>query len=242
MDIEEPDLSMVAVGVYQVNTSDGELTSLYQLEYDDIPLEWNVTDEDSDVANVTWSVGSLPYSSDIHPETNILDSQIPLRSITMQPGETIFFTVQATDFAGNQATLVSPSLTVDTSPPVIERFSCSRYISLAQSELNCTWSTALDGESPISELAIGLGSEQLQDDMVTFTKLYFVDQQWTVILSPDVILSANSTGYVSLKVTNMVKMESVALAEVIIGKVLLLSKYSNRNGQQQVMQSKQSQN
>lgn len=216
IDTAGPELSLVTIGTYQFNTTDGDTTTLYQLEYDDIPLEWDIADEDSGVANVTWMAGWTPYSSNKHPETSVMDSQIPFLAVTMQPAETVIFTIHATDFAGNQRTLISPTLTIDTTPPVIEGLHCTPYLSLLQSALHCSWLLTVDEETPVGDVAIGFGTAQLLDDLVPFTTLSLLDRQWTTILEPDVIVSTNSTTYVSLRVKNSINIEAVALAEVVI--------------------------
>ncbi len=82
--------------------------------------------------------------------------QIPLNAISMSPGQTLLFTVQAEDFAGNRITVTSPPLTIDTTPPLISGLTCSpRYLSRARSQLSCEWETTLDEESPVDRVVIG---------------------------------------------------------------------------------------
>ena len=76
-------------------------------------------------------------------------------SVSMHPGQTLMFTVQATDFAGNKATVTSPPLTIDISPPLIVDLSCTPYLSRARSQLSCSWETTVDEESPVNDVIIG---------------------------------------------------------------------------------------
>jgi hypothetical protein len=73
----------------------------------------------------------------------------------MSPGQTLMFTVQAVDFAGNKATVTTPPLTIDITPPVISELTCTPYLSRARSELSCSWETTVDGERPLNRVIIG---------------------------------------------------------------------------------------
>ena len=66
--------------------------------------------------------GTLPLQDDKHTSTLSTDRQIPIRAVTMEAGETIIFSVIATDLAGNIREAVAPALTVDVTEPVVEGF------------------------------------------------------------------------------------------------------------------------
>ena len=66
--------------------------------------------------------GTLPLEDDKYPATLSTDRQIPIRAVTMEAGETIIFSVIATDLAGNVREAVAPALTVDVTEPLIEGF------------------------------------------------------------------------------------------------------------------------
>ena len=76
-------------------------------------------------------------------------------SVSMENGQTLLFSVQATDFAGNKATMVSPPLTIDITPPVVSGLTCNRYLSIGQNLLTCHWETTMDSESPVNNVFIG---------------------------------------------------------------------------------------
>ena len=54
-------------------------------------------------------------------------------SVMLEIGETVMFSVQAADHAGNTETVISPPLTIDTTAPLIREFTCNKYLSKAQS-------------------------------------------------------------------------------------------------------------
>ena len=160
--------------------------------------------------------GSLPHAGDKHPEANSLDNQIPFLAISMQDGETILFSLEATDMAGNKAQLVTPPLTIDVDPPVVSDFTCSAIISVANSQLTCQWQTVLDEHSPVDVMKIGFGTEQLLDDLVPFTHSSIIEHSWSVMLMSETFALVNGSGFVTYSTSNKVNLESYSLAEVIV--------------------------
>ena len=89
VDTEPPHIVITTLGLYGIDTENGTLDdesnllerlqqseAVYQTQYDSIDLRWNVTDETSDVANVTWMAGALPLMDDRHGETDTNDDQV----------------------------------------------------------------------------------------------------------------------------------------------------------------------
>ena len=56
-------------------------------------------------------------------------------SVVMRAGETVMFSLQAVDLAGNKATVISPPLTIDTTPPIITDLECNTFLSKARSQV-----------------------------------------------------------------------------------------------------------
>jgi hypothetical protein len=125
-------------------------------------------------------------------------------SVVMDNGNTVIFTVQATDFAGNEVTMITPPLTIDTTQPLITYMVCNVFLSMAQSELSCTWDTTLDEESPLVVVIIGLGTEQLMDNLVEFRRMVITEQTWAVLLEDEIFEAFNGTAVVSLMADNKV--------------------------------------
>ena len=83
MDIEPPVITITTLGLFGMENDTEEILAalnsdqpLYQSQFDSIDLRWNVTDDTSDVANVTWMGGSLPFVDDKHKETETKDDQV----------------------------------------------------------------------------------------------------------------------------------------------------------------------
>ena len=50
-----------------------------------------------------------------------------MMSVTMNNGDMVIFSIQATDHAGNSATVISPPLVIDTLPQLLTVFSCNQF-------------------------------------------------------------------------------------------------------------------
>ena len=143
-------------------------------------------------------------------------------AVVMRHGETVIFSLQATDNAGNTATAISPPLTIDTTPPLISSLSCNKYLSKARSHLSCAWETAIDEESPLDWVRIGLGTEQRTDDVLTFYGVRLTERTWSATI-PDRVFDAAAAAvnesttsvWVSLLVENRVEEMSGEYVQVI---------------------------
>ena len=85
VDIEGPTIVIIDIGLTGIESDNGTTRSLdildrdeviYQTQYGPIELQWNVTDETSDVANLTWMAGRVPYMDDVHTETETMDDKV----------------------------------------------------------------------------------------------------------------------------------------------------------------------
>ena len=56
-------------------------------------------------------------------------------SVVVNQGDTLIFTLRATDLAGNEATVTSPPLTIDSTPPEITGFTCNEHLSKAKPQV-----------------------------------------------------------------------------------------------------------
>ena len=145
-----------------------------------------------------------------------------MMSLVMRNGETVIFSVQARDFAGNLATAISPPLTIDTTPPVISDLSCTKYLSKARSQLTCQWETTVDEESSLHSVRIGLGTEQQADNMLAFYHVKLTERTWQTMIAEHVFESFSGTAVVSLLVMNAVQEESGAYLEVLSSSQMLV--------------------
>ena len=131
-------------------------------------MEWNATDETSEIVYQSWFAGTLPFASDIKNETVQDNGKVPLGFywITTRR-KPFFFTIKAIDSSGNIATTVSPSLTIDTTKPISwDDLDCTPFISSVNPMIYCKWSDLLDHESPIYDTAVSVGLSQLDDSLI----------------------------------------------------------------------------
>ena len=104
-------------------------------------------------------VGSGPRESNIHPgDTVTLPTQVPLGEITLADGETLFVTINACDYTPNCHTYISAPVTIDSTPPIVEGFSCNQYLSHRQRVLRCSWEYNKDDESGVTHAVIAIGN------------------------------------------------------------------------------------
>ena len=72
-------------------------------------------------------------------------------------------------------------------------------------QVSCTWESSLDAESPLVEVQVGVGSDQLRDDLVPFTKVTIKETSWSFMLEDSVFdVYENATAVVSLLADNTV--------------------------------------
>ena len=83
VDVQGPVIIILNMGLFGMENDTHEVLEtlnsdnpIYQSQYDSIDFRWNATDDASDVANVTWMAGNLPFYDDIHDETDTIDDQV----------------------------------------------------------------------------------------------------------------------------------------------------------------------
>ena len=88
----------------------GHSNAIYQSYADSLDLSWNISDA-SPISETYWSVGSLPYQSDVKNKTLTFENRLPPGSVTLTPGSSVFLNIQSTDDGGNVVYSVSQSVT-----------------------------------------------------------------------------------------------------------------------------------
>ena len=56
--------------------------------------------------------------------------------------------------------------------------SCTEYVSMAATEVTCTWSMTLDDESPLRHQQVAIGTQQLMDDVYSFESVPYSQYSW----------------------------------------------------------------
>ena len=217
IDINPPNINIESVGIFANYTSSSDL---YQDDVDTIIMEWNSTDDESRVLFETWMAGSHPYHDDFANETYSDNGKVPLGDVSMNHGNTVFFTITSIDSASNVARSISPSLTVDTTPPDLQRdLSCTKFISHIYPFITCTWDDPIDNESPIDDVAIAIGLFQFDDSFHEYTSLSHGTTTWTQqveIESESDAYTQMSNFVVTLTVINRVGLVSASFAKVVV--------------------------
>ena len=62
-------------------------------------------------------------------------------------------------------------------------------------------------ESPLTSVVIGLGREQLQDDLVPFQRLTSVDKSWAILIEDQLFDMYNGSAVISIVVDNHVRIK-----------------------------------
>ena len=218
IDTDPPEIKVVSFGVFE-NFTHGIEDSLYQQEYDSIEVEWNSTDETSGILYQSWSAGSLPFATDIHNHTTQDNEKVPTGAIALEHGDTIFFTIEAMDNALNIGSMVSPSLTIDTTAPDFQGIlDCTPVISYVKPMIYCSWNDPLDSESPIASISASVGLFQFDDSIVSPITLMHGTNAWSTSLHD--IFDAGETSltsvYITVRATNDVGLVSAVFSKVIV--------------------------
>ena len=218
VDYGKPDISIMQQGLFDesiVSLPSNQLANvLYQTQYDRVQFKWNASDAQSEVNYTENSIGSLPYLNDFSYYVEKQDTLI-CASTTMSPGQTSYMTALAADEAKNIQIVVSQPITIDDSPPLLENFSCTKYLSFVAPVIKCEWDSVMDNESPITNLIIGLGLKQNSDNIHKFEKISLMDRTWLWNSQNHENLFLNKTIFVTLQAINSVNLSSSAYVVVI---------------------------
>ncbi|XP_053396792.1 uncharacterized protein LOC123551182 [Mercenaria mercenaria] len=171
-------------GRVEARNTNGFLTNLFSIE-----LAWiGFVDEihatkfgyvDS-IRTYSYAIGSRPYADDIRNFTNVgLKRGVVINGIDLPDGSVIYFTVRATDHAGNSATSVSSEYIVDTSSPTRGRVQTQgsdmyhdKILYVTEDEIVVHLSGFKEEESGIDYFEIGLGSKPYLMDILSKTVYY----------------------------------------------------------------------
>ncbi|XP_078658229.1 uncharacterized protein LOC144903712 [Branchiostoma floridae x Branchiostoma belcheri] len=174
VDVTPPQVDFLGFGV----TSDDEEyafgpdVSRYQLSADYITAEWGYTEEESGVVFATFAYGTVPGSSDVYNRT-VTSERTSVPNGLVHPsslGRPNILSLTAINSVGLRTVAVSPSLTVDSTPPVAGDVICPRHIP-GTDELHCGWHGFRDDQSYISHFLFGVGTEEGDDSVFPFTRV-----------------------------------------------------------------------
>ncbi|XP_078658230.1 uncharacterized protein LOC144903713 [Branchiostoma floridae x Branchiostoma belcheri] len=174
VDVTPPQVDFLGFGV----TADDEEyafgpdVSRYQLSADYITAEWGYTEQESDVAFATFAYGTFPGSSDVYNRTVTSDrASVPNGLVHPSSlGRPNILSLTAINSVGLRTVAISPSLTVDSTPPVAGDVICPRHIP-GSDEFRCSWHGFRDDESYIDHFLFGVGTEEGDDSVFPFTRV-----------------------------------------------------------------------
>ena len=216
VDVTPPEVHITTVGVHE-NISQETKEALYQQELNSIDFRWTASDDISELINTSWCAGSLPYMCDIHSWSSSRRERIGIRDVSLEQGKSIYFTLHTEDGALNEVLWYSQALTGDTTPPEVHGFTCNDVISYSYTYISCTWNSALDEESPLQKIRIGIGTDQLFDDIVEYMEIPHGVFTW--IYNPDesILQTINtSTIVVTFLTENYVGIKSGTFQDITI--------------------------
>ena len=174
----------------------------YQDTTDSISVRAEIL-ESHELSYTEWSLGTVPFSTDLHNNTNDLSHLTNV--ITLAPGESTFITAAVSDKAGNINNSYSAAIVGDLSPPQITNLSCTKCISARRGLVTCKWDGAVEHESGLSDIFISIGVEPELGNIVFEYRQPLTKRQFSKELSPSVDQFSNySAFYIDFKVINVV--------------------------------------
>ena len=168
---------------------------------------WNATDNVG-ISTYKLTTGNITSENDDFVIIHRYDDRRDTKTNDVRIGETQFVTIQAIDKAENIAEQTSAPVTYDSTKPCISNFICPTVISHVQTNVRCSWNTIGDDESKISHVFIFIGSEPLLSDILEPRNLSKFDRAWNQEMK-DVIVDDASEFYITLAVTNKVRLQTV---------------------------------
>ena len=114
-------------------------------------------------------VGTAPGARDVVDFTNVgVATYAVARGLTLQSGTTYYATIRAWDFTGQSSYAVSLGVTIDTTPPILNRV-WVEMSDLQSSSLEMKWDPLEELESEIVSMEWGLGSSPGSSDLIEWT-------------------------------------------------------------------------
>lgn len=152
---------------------------------------------------------------DIHEWTSSERFEIDVNEVQLLHGETVYFTISSTDSAGNMETLSSQPLTIDTTGPIVEGFTCTDSISIAQTYIKCKWKLNVDQESPIKNKKISVGTSQFDDSIVKFQQIPDDITEWMNNVDVNSVSNVSEI-VITLAASNEVNNEAGVFTHVVL--------------------------
>lgn len=109
--------------------------------------------------------GTRPYDTSVVDYTSVgVANSALVGGLSLQSGSTYYASLLARDAVGLSSILVSRTITIDTSPPVVTGVRLE-YVDQFQTRLRLEWDLIRDTESGIGDLEWGLGTRPFSSDV-----------------------------------------------------------------------------
>ena len=204
--------------------------NVYQTQENNIDIQWNATD-DSGIKTTSVMVGDLPFSANIYNATDINRHRFEPGEFKVGQGKTVFVTISTVDKSGIRSSAVSPAITIDLTPPQIDRFVCTPVISFRKSAVSCTWDKIKEYESKLVNIAIAISSTTRSFDVLNFTSLPLLRRDWSI----DLLRIIQTTNWTSVIIT--MNLENIQSRQNLLDRTIVIDRTPPTNGHVNVVTS-----
>lgn len=116
----------------------------------------------SGVAYYEYALGTFAGASDVVGFTPVgVATEAIAQGLQLWEGQTIFATIRANDFTGQWSEAISPGITVDVTPPIINQIWLEGIVA--------NWEPVEERESEVASVELGLGSRPGSSDLLQWT-------------------------------------------------------------------------
>ncbi|XP_078585863.1 uncharacterized protein LOC144867674 [Branchiostoma floridae x Branchiostoma japonicum] len=214
VDVTAPEVDF---GGYDEYALGSDHVSRYQFSADYITTEWDYREDESDVVFASFAYGTFPGGHDVHNRTLTTQrTSVPNGLVHPSPqGEPNILSLTAVNSVGLRTVAISPSLTVDSTPPVAGDVTCPRHLP-STDELLCTWRGFRDDESYIHHFLFGVGTEEGDDSVFPFTEVSGTSERFKAKGFAGQFLRHQESYFVTVVAYNPVGGKTEAYSEAIV--------------------------
>ncbi|XP_048251916.1 uncharacterized protein LOC124135018 [Haliotis rufescens] len=186
---------------------------VFQTDTDIVEVIPDITDPSGvNVSHVC--LGSYPYEDDIQKCS--IQNEKSVKGLHLQPGSSVFITIEAKDNADNSAAWESVALIPDSTPPELVNFTCTKEISSMRTGIACVWDEAREHESHIEYISICLGVADNPCSLSSFENITLQKRSWKTDIFRVIDGIHDDNIFVTAHLENVMKKRTVLTREVFI--------------------------
>ncbi|KAL3873866.1 hypothetical protein ACJMK2_036950, partial [Sinanodonta woodiana] len=195
--------------------------TIYQQSTDTLTAAWHFNDTEIldpkvlDNIEATWyEVGTYPLGEDIwnmteSPLSPLYEASLPLGQVVPHlGGKPNIVSLLARNKAGLTSHVISPSVVVDQTPPLVGIVTCPTYVQ-DHTAMECEWSGFFDEESPIVKFRISLETYIGESVVLHYTELPGTTWSYTVKEVDSAVLHGE-TYHIKVVAVNQLNLSSLA--------------------------------